>query len=810
MPGKPNNLRWTLSKWTVLTARTGCLHRPFYWPEMPDTEITTKPFVSRAQAGWAFATGQPWARRWARETGSYKKLPKRKRLKAVCTCTKETLAPGVTRIRGNLCNVHGRWGACDKAGQSNSQRVAPKQLPKAPKPKAGGRGKRSAGGKGRVAAKPKRTPEQRRAETEAAHAQKLSENRQKVADAMAAADAGLSPSGSKALLDFADGKPLDSATADGLAKMGLVEIGKDGQPRLSQAGRATVAAMNRGDVRGALDAIGRGSDRIAQQAEAERKRQEREAEKKKKGKGGGGKSKKPPQPRAPLLPRSSSATSRTPQVPRAGGAGSAKPTSAQPQQLSPELQRAVQTLSEGRPLDEAATDLLIRNGLARRNRDGELYLTAAGQRAMRTKSFAVFKDASGAWRWIARTTTAFEDRDQEVISTKALEADAARADADGLYGPLRWWHMGRPSPLSTKAPWGAGVDLGWCDFNAVCGRTLIESGTFKSRAIAQAVAAKADELELSPGFFHAAGEPDASGVFHHIRRFERSLVPKWAGRASNPYTGLVVEKAMDPKKVEALKALGLDEATLKSVLADVEQTEKEAEAEGVRYKDHSIKDFFVALLKGESPGVTAKEAEMAAEAIAKTPPPPPPDPLVALKAQIAALTAEVAVLKAPLPPPDAEDAAEPPEMPGEAPDAEDLAEGPEETGGLTLSTDDLAAIGQVIGSVLQAALEPLIGAMGITQKLDGHMGELKALMGGFVKQKDDSEAARAQEIATLKARLDELVGDQPRGGYRPTQAPDNAVWANPQIQAAIKDAAASGNGFEDLTAQLFPGILPSN
>src|SRR5262245_59023011 len=39
-----------------------------------------------------------------------------------CTCgvnvaVKEQLAPGITRIRGNLCNVHGRYGPCD-AGAS--------------------------------------------------------------------------------------------------------------------------------------------------------------------------------------------------------------------------------------------------------------------------------------------------------------------------------------------------------------------------------------------------------------------------------------------------------------------------------------------------------------------------------------------------------------------------------------------------------------------------------------------------------------------------------------------------------------------
>jgi hypothetical protein len=36
------------------------------------------PFKSRAQQAWAFATGQPWAKKWAKHTPNMKKLPKRK------------------------------------------------------------------------------------------------------------------------------------------------------------------------------------------------------------------------------------------------------------------------------------------------------------------------------------------------------------------------------------------------------------------------------------------------------------------------------------------------------------------------------------------------------------------------------------------------------------------------------------------------------------------------------------------------------------------------------------------------------------
>jgi hypothetical protein len=92
------------------------------------------------------------------------------------------------------------------------------------------------------------------------------------------------------------------------------------------------------------------------------------------------------------------------------------------------------------------------------------------------------------------------------------------------------------------------------------GRVLVESGTFTSDAIGRAVAAKAAELQLSIGFTHAPDEPDRSGVFHHIQRFERSLVP--SGRAANPFTRLSVvkESEMDTEKETAIKALLGDEA----------------------------------------------------------------------------------------------------------------------------------------------------------------------------------------------------------------------------------------------------------
>lgn len=436
-------------------------------------------------------------------------------------------------------------------------------------------------------------------------------------------------------------------------------------------------------------------------------------------------------------------------------------------------------------------------------------------------SFAVFKDAAGVDRWLARTTTAFEDRDDEVISAAALATDAARADADGRYGPLRWWHLGHPNALDLVAPWGPGVDLGWCDFNAMHGRTLIESGTFKSAEIARAVAACADALELSPGFFHAVGEPDQDGVFHSIRRFERSLVPRWAGRASNRYTGLVVEKAMDAKKLAALKELGVSDATMTALLADVERAEKSADTNGVRYKEVAV-DLFRAFLTDDPPvdQVVTKDAAPlpGSSPAAAAPPPEPPapadDPIAArfkaLEDRIAAQAAEIAALKAP----QDDDAAETPavddDLAAAAPapeEAMDDAGGDE--GGLTLSPDDLMAIGQVVGQALAGAMEPLIGALGITTKLDGHLGELKSMLSGYTKTKDDATAQQAQELANLKAQVAELDGTAPRvAGYRASEAMDTLA---PALAAALKDGPPGGaqqdlGPFADQLAHWFPNL----
>lgn len=332
-------------------------------------------------------------------------------------------------------------------------------------------------------------------------------------------------------------------------------------------------------------------------------------------------------------------------------------------------------------------------------------------------SFAVFKTRKGL-RWVAISSNNYEDKDREIVSKKALEADVARTTADGLYGPLRWWHVGEPDPLNLKAPWGRGVDLGVCDFAAMDGPFLVESGTFADDTIGEMIAAKAPQLALSIGFFHPRGEPDSDGVFHHIRRFERSLAP--AGKVSNPLTALYVPGATEmPMQEQQLKALA-------DLLGDMPAEKVEALISGFTTQ---------ATTKAEAAGLRYKAEE--------------PDPT---EAMIAKIEAEIAALKA--------------EVEVEEEEDDGGAEAEEEYSGdmpLSAFKEMLKAVMSEVLAPHVAEMKALNARMGMADKMSGMMDEMKAMFGGAVAQKDAQRAARIaeleQQIAGLKA---ERTEDLPR------------------------------------------------
>jgi len=220
--------------------------------------------------------------------------------------------------------------------------------------------------------------------------------------------------------------------------------------------------------------------------------------------------------------------------------------------------------------------------------------------------FHVFKQADGSYRWVTISSSAFRDRDGEIVTAKALAEDVERCDTNKSYGPLRWWHVGgweAPDGLDNWQTWRAssGVDIGACDFNMLHGKMLIESGTFKDKITGEAFSQVQDNLEVSIAFSHPPTEPGTAKQYQNIHRFERSLLP--SGMASNLLTKFYIAKGNpDMKTTEKLAALV---AILKGkpdlaqqILADAEGVQKAAEDAGLEYKEVET------LISGEPEAVT--------------------------------------------------------------------------------------------------------------------------------------------------------------------------------------------------------------
>jgi len=162
------------------------------------------------------------------------------------------IAPGVYKIRGNLCQVKGKFGPCDGASSEG--------FGKKPKGKKGGKGK-GAGKKPKLTdaekkAKRDQDKEARKVETEAAKVQNRAESLAKLSKrpndaAMAALDA------------MRSGGVPDEAMAKSMEATGLVSKHADGSYTLSPNGHSFLDALEKGDPGKANEALSKGGDQTA-------------------------------------------------------------------------------------------------------------------------------------------------------------------------------------------------------------------------------------------------------------------------------------------------------------------------------------------------------------------------------------------------------------------------------------------------------------------------------------------------------------------------------------------------------------------
>jgi hypothetical protein len=157
------------------------------------------------------------------------------------------------------------------------------------------------------------------------------------------------------------------------------------------------------------------------------------------------------------------------------------------------------------------------------------------------KNFWTVKTKQG-YRWFTVSSTAYLDRENEIVSKEALQRVVDRAPSGDL-GPLRFWH--------TK-----GFDFGDCDFRMLDGLCLIESGLWRddpiSQAVRKAVEKSVDDYIISIGFWPSVKDVEQDvtikgakvrTIFNDIDIAERSFLPReWS---SNTFTLLGTQGGSD-------------------------------------------------------------------------------------------------------------------------------------------------------------------------------------------------------------------------------------------------------------------------
>jgi len=214
------------------------------------------------------------------------------------------------------------------------------------------------------------------------------------------------------------------------------------------------------------------------------------------------------------------------------------------------------------------------------------------------KASTAFKvaEVDGQMMWFTYTTNAFEDREKETFSTKALEEYVAAVDKGEIPAEVKAQLESLKLPEMPQGElWLMHIPrsrIGEPLWKAVEGRFLLEAGKFDDTPMAKATVAylkgHADEYGLSHGYLYNPSDREDS-VYDWFWKFETSLLP--VGWAANPWTRFEVkemeEKNMvdSKKRAELVKLAGGDEGLVDAFLEGAASLGAKLEAEGVSHKE---------------------------------------------------------------------------------------------------------------------------------------------------------------------------------------------------------------------------------
>jgi len=199
------------------------------------------------------------------------------------------------------------------------------------------------------------------------------------------------------------------------------------------------------------------------------------------------------------------------------------------------------------------------------------------------KTLTMTKAADGARLMLIITSNAYEDREGEIVTYRALKEDTDRRWRDGKFvdgDPVVFWH---DDPV--QHPERIIGDVVYANMH---GPFLVEVAKERGTDFARKVwnfVEKGDRAWGASHGFHYRPDEKARGEYTFVRKFETSILPLSA--AANGYTlAGVVMTTSEQNEREALLDEILGEGTAKMVNKKIAQRSKKLDGAGVRRKQY--------------------------------------------------------------------------------------------------------------------------------------------------------------------------------------------------------------------------------
>lgn len=239
---------------------------------------------------------------------------------------------------------------------------------------------------------------------------------------------------------------------------------------------------------------------------------------------------------------------------------------------------------------------------------------ALKQAAEHGSSFLTFKSSDDSDWLLTFTTNAFEDREEEIFTTKSIEDYVARHQDDDVKGEYQFWHL-------------PGTKFGDIRWQGMAGRFLVEAGPFDDTPVGRDFKQFFNQYpdghpDIAPegwGCSHKyeyKSDDREDGVYEWFDKSETTVLP--ADVAANPHNPSLNElkgdDKMNKRQREALKVIGGDK-----LVGLVEEVGRKAteELEGtVNYKAKGDVDL-PAQLQAIADGMEDEEAKKGVTSIIK-------------------------------------------------------------------------------------------------------------------------------------------------------------------------------------------------